>query len=111
MLEIFESQARSGEKPILLHAVLKSDLERFLESRPQAEARWLNAIGFAAKEGELALVPDGTRLGSAVLGLGPGRDPHALALFSERWPPGTNAPAQFPEACSGRRARAAPAGG
>jgi len=104
MLEIFESQSRSGEKPILLHAVLKSDLERFLESRPQAESRWLNAIGFAAKEGELALVPDGARLGSAVLGLGPGRDPHALALFSERLPPGTYALGEVPEAFSGGRA-------
>jgi leucyl aminopeptidase len=104
MLEVFESESRSGEKPVLLHAVLRSDLERFLDSRPAGEAHWLNAIGFAAKEGELALVPDGTRLSAAVLGLGAGRDPHALALFSERLPAGSYALGDVPEAFSGARA-------
>ncbi|HYM17109.1 MAG TPA: leucyl aminopeptidase family protein [Micropepsaceae bacterium] len=103
MMEIFESQSR-GEKPIPVHAVLKNDLERFLDSRPPQESSWLKAIGFAAKDGELALIPDGTRLGSAVLGLGAGRDPHALALFSERLPPGSYALSDVPEAFAGARA-------
>jgi len=104
MLELFETESRGSEKPIPLHAVLKSDLERFLESRPDKESRWLSAIGFGAKDGELALVPDGEKLGSAVLGLGPGRDPLALALFSERLPPGTYALGDVPEAFAGARA-------
>src|SRR5215471_13278409 len=103
MMEIFESQSH-GEKPIPVHAVLKSDLERFLGSRPPQESKWLNAIGFAAKDGELALVPDGTKLGAAVLGLGPGRDPHGLALFSERLPPGTYVLGDVPEGFAGARA-------
>ena len=102
-MEIFENQSRA-EKPIRVHAVLKSDLERFLGARPPEESKWLNAIGFAAKDGELALIPDGTRLGSAVLGLGTGRDPHALALFSERLPPGIYALGDVPEAFAGPRA-------
>ena len=79
-----------GETPVLLHAVQPKDLERFLAARAPAEQRWLSATGFAAKDGELQFIPgDDGRLQAAVLGLGAGRDPHALAAFSERLPPGT----------------------
>jgi leucyl aminopeptidase len=106
MLSIFANQTEAGAaKPVMLHAVLPRDLERFLSAREPAQARWLKATGFAAKEGELVLVPgEAGALDAAVLGLGPGRDPHALALFSERLPPGLYALGAVPERFSGARA-------
>ncbi len=106
MLNVFaDAKQSAAANPVALHAVLASELERFLSLRSAAEARWLKTIGFAAKEGELVLVPnDGERLGAAVLGLGPGRDPHALALFSERLAPGFYALGDVPAAFGGARA-------
>jgi leucyl aminopeptidase len=106
MLSIFVPESDlSTQKPVPLHAVLPKTLDNFLETLAPAEARWLKATGFAAKEGELVLVPgEGGVLGAAVLGLGPGRDPHALALFSERLPPGLYALGQVPPPFAGARA-------
>ena len=106
MLSVFATlNDLGGETPVLLHAVQPKDLEGFLTDRPAAEARWLRATGFAAKEGELQLIPaDDGRLQAAVLGLGAGRDPHALASFSERLPPGTYTLGDVPPAFSGARA-------
>ena len=106
MLSVFATAEDVGaEKPVMLHAVLAKNLEGFLATRAAREARWLNATGFAAKEGELQLVPDENgRLQAAVLGLGAGRDPHALALFSERLPPGLYALGSVDSAFGGARA-------
>jgi leucyl aminopeptidase len=106
MLSVFATSGDlGGQTPVKLHAVLPKDLERFLAARAAHEARWLGATGFAAKDGELQLIPgeDG-RLDSAVLGLGAGRDPHALAAFSERLPPGLYALGDVPAAFGGARA-------
>jgi len=106
MLSVFVTEAELGEqKPVLLHAVLPKDQERFISSLGSGEARWLRATGFAAKEGELVLVPnEAGALGAAVLGLGPARDPHALALFSERLPPGLYRLGDVPPALGAARA-------
>src|SRR5258706_10463628 len=106
MLNVFATEAELGEqKPVPVHAVLPKDLERFLSSLGAVQARWLRATGFAAKEGELVMVPnEAGGLGAAVLGLGPGRDPHALALFSERLPPGAYRLGDVPSAFGGVRA-------
>ncbi|HEX3485014.1 MAG TPA: hypothetical protein VHT51_08135, partial [Micropepsaceae bacterium] len=106
MLSIFAARTEAATaKPVMLHAVLPKGLEKFLAEREPAEARWLKATGFAAKDGELALVPDNSgNLAAAVLGLGPARDPHALALFSERLPPGLYALGDVPGAFAGERA-------
>src|SRR6266478_88109 len=106
MLSVFATADDLGaEKPVTLHAVLAKNLEGFLATRTAREARWLSATGFAAKEGELQFVPDESgRLQAAVLGLGPGRDPHALALFSERLPPGLYALGTVDSAFGGARA-------
>ncbi|HEY4263933.1 MAG TPA: leucyl aminopeptidase family protein [Micropepsaceae bacterium] len=106
MLSIFVNQTDAGAvTPVMLHAVLPKDLEKFLGAREPAQARWLKATGFSAKEGELVLVPAETgALGEAVLGLGTGRDPHALALFSERLPQGLYTLGDVPDAFSGARA-------
>jgi len=106
MLSFFATEAELGpQKPVPLYAVLQKEAEAFLENLPAAEARWLRATGFTGKDGELTLAPseDG-RLGAAVLGLGLGRDPHALALFSERLPPGVYALKSVPPGFGGARA-------
>jgi leucyl aminopeptidase len=106
MLSVFAGPNEAGgEKPVSLHAVMPKDLERFLGARPSSEARWLHATGFAAKEGELQFIPgENGRLQAAVLGLGAGRDPLALAAFSERLPLGFYALDDVPPAFGGARA-------
>jgi leucyl aminopeptidase len=101
--------ARAGDVPqgetVLLHAVLSKDLDKFRAARRDGESRWLKATGFSGKDGELALIPgEGEKLAAAVLGLGAGRDPHALAAFSERLPEGFYALGDVPFAFAGARA-------
>ncbi|MGQ0742101.1 MAG: leucyl aminopeptidase family protein [Alphaproteobacteria bacterium] len=101
MLSVF---LKSSDNPVSLHATLAKDLEAFLARRSDAEARWLKAAGFKAKEGELVLVPgNGGALAAAVLGLGVGNDPLALALFSERLPAGDYAFVEVPLDFGGAR--------
>ncbi len=72
---------------------------------PRAEAAWLKAAGFAAKAGELLLVPgaDGA-IAAAVFGLGKGGDPLALAACAEKLPAGIYVLATAPEAVAGAHA-------
>src|SRR5690348_15725021 len=101
MQRLFVSSAEPGpEKALPLFAVLQHDLSGFLERLAPAHSSWLRSTGFAAKDGELSLLPgEAGALAGAVLGLGKGRDRHALALFSERLPAGIyrleNVPAEF----------------
>ena len=100
-----ESLVRSAKGAIRLHAVKAADLKRWRAGRPKREAAWLEAAGFAAKDGELALIPNGQGgLGAAVLGLGKGEDRLALAQFSESLPPGTYALGEVPDSHGGERA-------
>jgi leucyl aminopeptidase len=84
------SLVKSARRAVPLHAVTSEDLKRWLKVRPEKESTWLVNAGFAAKEGETVLVPsdDGT-VACAVLGLGKGNDPLALAAFAEALPAGT----------------------
>ena len=101
MQRLFVSPFEPGsEKALPLFAVLQNDVSTFLKRLPPAHSAWLRATGFAAKDGELSLLPgEAGELAGAVLGLGKGRDRHALALFSERLPSGIyrldNVPAEF----------------
>jgi leucyl aminopeptidase len=80
---------KSARRAIPLHAVTKDGLKRFLSGLPKRDAAFLKASGFAAGEGDLKLVPNGTGdIGSCVLGLGKGGDSLALATFSEQLPAG-----------------------
>jgi len=85
-----ESLVRSAKGAVPLHAVKQSDLKRWRAGRPRREAQWLENAGFAAKEGEIALIPNARGgVGGAVLGLGKGEDALALAQFSESLPQGS----------------------
>lgn len=92
------SLVKSAKDAIPLKAVRARDLERFLSRSTRRDAAWLRASGFAAREGDVRLVPgpDGA-LASAVLGLGDGSDPLVFAALSETLPAGTYAFADRPE--------------
>jgi leucyl aminopeptidase len=81
---------KRAKTAIPLDAVRKADLGHWLEKQSNPAANWVRGAGFAAKDGELLLVPasDGA-VGFAVLGLGEHNDPLALAAFSESLPHGT----------------------
>ena len=84
------SFARAARNSVPLHAVTASDLKRFLSKRPAREAAYLKNSGFAARDGDLRLVPNASGdISCAVLGLGKGGDSLALATFSEQLPAGT----------------------
>lgn len=106
MLKAFADRKELGDAtPVPLHAVTTPGFEQFLSDVNPQIVDWLKTSGFAGKEGDLALVPgENEALSAAVLGLGPGRDPHALALFSERLPAGFYALGQVPSEYAGARA-------
>ncbi len=99
------SFAKSGKSAVPLHAVPAKDLKAFVARFP-----YLKASGFAAKEGELRLIPTSSSkdrrdgLAAAVLGLGKSRDALALAEFSEKLPDGLYRLGEVPEFCGGANA-------
>ena len=93
------SFAKSGKNSVPLHAVPAGDLKGFLARFP-----YLKASGFAAKEGELRLLPGKSGLAGAVLGLGKSKDALALAEFSEKLPDGLYQLGEVPDFCGGANA-------
>jgi leucyl aminopeptidase len=99
------SLVRRAKHAVPLHAVAQANLKAWLARRPARESRWLKSAGFAAKNGELALISSAdSELAAAVLGLGKGDDLLALAAFAEFLPPGTYALADVPKGVSGEQA-------
>jgi leucyl aminopeptidase len=83
---------KSARGAIPLDAVKDSQLKPWLAAQDARVARWLRTTNFMAKAGELRLVPSRNGdLSFAVLGLGDGHDPLALAAFAESLPDGTYA--------------------
>jgi leucyl aminopeptidase len=83
------SLAKTARGAIALHAVAAKDLKAWLSQRQKREAAFLKATDFAAKEGELRLVPGASGgLAFAALGLGGGGDIFSAAVFSEQLPAG-----------------------
>jgi leucyl aminopeptidase len=93
------SFAKTARKPIPLHAIAAKELKPWLTKLP-----YLKASAFAAREGELALVPGRDGLAAAVLGLGKNRDALALAAFSEKLPDGVYRLGEVPAFCGGANA-------
>ena len=93
------SLAKTGRNAIPLHAVSAKDLKSWLAKLP-----YLRASDFAAKEGELRLIPGHNGLSAAVLGLGKSKDALALAAFSERLPDGLYRLGEVPDFCGGGHA-------
>jgi leucyl aminopeptidase len=98
------SLVRSARGAIPLHAVKADNLKRWLQTRRVREAEWLQASDFTGKQYELRLVPNAAGgLAGAVLGLGSGDDPLALAALSESLPHGTYALRDVPPEIGGAR--------
>jgi leucyl aminopeptidase len=94
--------AKNTTDAVPLHAVKAADLKRWLATRPGREAAYLKGIEFAAKEGDLRLIPNAQGgLATAVLGLGKGEDILALATFAESLPAGTYRFAEIPQELGG----------
>jgi leucyl aminopeptidase len=93
------SGAPAYRSAVPLHAVAARDLKSWLIKYP-----YLKASGFAAKDGELRLLPGNTGLAAAVLGLGKSTDALALAAFSENLPDGTYRLGEVPAFCGGDQA-------
>ncbi len=91
------SFARASATAVKLYAVTEKALPDFLKTRSKRDAAFLKAAGFAAHAQELVLLPAASgELAGAVLGLGKGDDPLALAAFAEKLPAGTYGLAQQP---------------
>src|SRR3954468_4070349 len=91
------SFAKGSRGAVPLHAVMARDLKSWLTRVP-----FLKASGFAAKDGELRLVPGPKgQLAAAVLGLGKSSDSLALAAFAEQLPEGIYKIGDVPEFCGG----------
>lgn len=63
----------AGSAALPLHAVDSAGLKAFLATLPDATSRFLEAAGFAAKQGETVLLPGEGGLAGAVVGLGEGK--------------------------------------
>jgi leucyl aminopeptidase len=72
-----------------LHTVRPAALEAFLASLPAPQRAFLNATGFAAKTGELQLLPGPDGVSGAVFGLGEDRSPHVFGALPARLPEGS----------------------
>src|SRR5215469_16879955 len=93
------SFVKSAKNAIPLHAVLAKDVRHWVR-----KLTYLKASGFAGREGELRLVPGPGGISAAVLGLGKGQDPLALAAFAEQLPDGVYRLGEVPEFCGGAHA-------
>jgi len=96
------SLAKTARGAIALHAVTTKNLKTWLSNRQKREAAFLKATDFAAKDGELRLVPNASGgIAFAVLGLGSGNDIFSAAVFSEQLPAGIYRFESVPDAQGG----------
>ncbi len=86
--------AEPTQQPITLHVVTSEALPDWRAAQPEPIRRWLEATGFAAKAGEVALIPDSEgKLACAAAGLGDAtarlRERFVLAAAVKSLPAGT----------------------
>src|SRR5271167_4368834 len=99
------SLAKSAKGATPLHAVKAANLKNWLAGRGKREAEWLRATHFAAKDGEISLVPNAQGgVACLVLGLGKGEDPLAFAAMSESLSAGIYSLGDVPKEMSGANA-------
>jgi leucyl aminopeptidase len=90
------SLVKGARRSVPLYAVEAEGLKRFLSGLSARDAAFLKASGFAAKEGDLRLVPN-AKGGLALAVLGLKHDPLALAAFAEKLPEGVYRYEALPE--------------
>jgi leucyl aminopeptidase len=83
-LDCFTSAPEAEALPI--HVVRPAGLEAVLGGLPAAQAGFLRACGFAARAGQVMLLPGGSGLAGAVLGLGEDEGPRGFACLPASLP-------------------------
>ncbi len=78
-----------GGEVLTLQAIRPEALAQFRANLEPASAAWLDAAGFTAQAQQLLLLPGAGGVGSAVLGLGGDRSPHAFGDLPMRLPEGS----------------------
>jgi leucyl aminopeptidase len=79
----------SDEHALPLHTARPATLDAFVAELPKAQSGWLRGVGFAAKAGELCLLPGPKGVSGAVLGLGEDRSPHVFGGLPGQLPEDT----------------------
>ncbi|HEX9160049.1 MAG TPA: leucyl aminopeptidase family protein [Rhizomicrobium sp.] len=98
------SLVRRAKGAIPIDAVASRQAKAWLACQDARTGKWLRAMNFSAKAGELRLAPSSSgEIGLAVLGLGEESDPLALAACSESLPDGIYAFRDVPGAYAGAR--------
>ena len=82
-------QAGPAEGALPIHAVRPTRLPDVLAHLPGAQAAYAHACGFDARTGQVLLLPGGTGLGGALLGLGETQGPHVFGALPGALPPGS----------------------
>jgi leucyl aminopeptidase len=81
--------ATSPDGALPLHTVRPAGLAALLETLPEPQSRFLRALGFKARSGEIHCLPGPDGLAGAVLGLGDDRAPYAFGKLPFALPEGT----------------------
>ena len=81
--------ASDSNDVLTLQAIRPEALAEFRAALAPASAAWLDAAGFTAQAQQLLLLPGAGGVGSAVLGLGADRSPHAFGDLPLRLPEGS----------------------
>lgn len=81
--------AAPDEPALPVHTVRPSGLAAFYESLEAPARAFLQATGFAAAAGSVALIPGRAGVAGAALGLGEGNDPLTFGALPVALPPGT----------------------
>jgi leucyl aminopeptidase len=81
------TEADAGARP--LHTIRPAALAAFLAGQSHAVTAWLRETSFAAKAGELRLLPGPDGISGAVLGLGDDRSPHVFGGLPAELPEGS----------------------
>lgn len=98
------SLVKRAKGAIPIDAVTSRQAKAWLARQDANTGKWLRAINFSAKAGELRLVPSRSgEIGLVVLGLGEESDPLVLAACSESLPEGIYAFRDVPGACTRER--------
>jgi len=87
--QTLECLTESDPRALPLHTVRPAALKAFLAGLPKAQDAWLGETGFAAKAGELRLLPGPDGLSGAVLGLGEDQSPHVFGALPAQLPEGS----------------------
>jgi len=80
-----------------LHITTRAQYRQWRSALPKAQQHWLEAVGFEAAPGSLALLPDAQGLAGAVIGIGDVHDPFAYAHAPSLLPAGEWMPVAPPD--------------